>query len=94
VSTVLENIAALVFIAAYSITVQIRHDYHEIQGDEIIYALRKEDITRDYFHATASNWNTSAHHPLTGNQIGGWVYSRFDHVIHGGPKYTNFFNIW
>ena len=26
----------------------------------------------------------------TGNQIGGWVYSRFDHVIHGGPKYTNF----
>ena len=26
----------------------------------------------------------------TGNQIGGWVYSRFDHLIHGGPKYTNF----
>jgi len=26
----------------------------------------------------------------TGNQIGGWVYSRFDHVIHGGLKYTNF----
>ena len=26
----------------------------------------------------------------TGNQIGGWVYSRFDHVIHGGLKYTKF----
>jgi len=26
----------------------------------------------------------------TGDQIGGWVYSRFDHVIHGGPKYTNY----
>ena len=26
----------------------------------------------------------------TGNQSGGWVYSRFDHVIHGGLKYTNF----
>jgi len=26
----------------------------------------------------------------TGNQIGGWVYSTIDHVIHGGPKYTNF----
>jgi len=26
----------------------------------------------------------------TGNQIGGRVYSRFNHVIHGGPKYTNF----
>ena len=25
----------------------------------------------------------------TGNQIEGWVYYRFDHVIHGGPKYTN-----
>ena len=24
----------------------------------------------------------------TGNQIGGWVFSRFDHVIHAGPKYT------
>ena len=23
-------------------------------------------------------------------QNGGWVYSRFDHVIHGGLKYTNF----
>ena len=26
----------------------------------------------------------------TGNQIGGWVFSRFDHVIRGGPKYTIF----
>ena len=26
----------------------------------------------------------------TGNQIGGWVFSRSDHVIRGGPKYTNF----
>ena len=26
----------------------------------------------------------------TGNQIGGWVYSTSDHVIHGGQKYTNF----
>jgi len=25
-----------------------------------------------------------------GNQIGGWVLSRFDQVIRGGPKYTNF----
>jgi len=24
----------------------------------------------------------------TGNQIGGWVFSRFDHVIWGRPKYT------
>jgi len=53
--------------------------------------------TRDYFDATASNWNTYAHRApgeslciKTGNQIGGWVYSRFDHVIHGGQKYTNF----
>jgi len=54
-------------------------------------------ITRDYFDATASNWNTSAHSApseslciKTGNQIGGWVFSRFDHVIRGGPNYTNF----
>ena len=54
--------------------------------------------TRDYFDATASNWNTSAHSALwrdsycikTGNQIGGWVFSRFNYVIRGGPKYTNF----
>ena len=50
--------------------------------------------TRDYFDATASNWNTSAPGELlyikTSNQIGGWVFSRFDHVIRGGPKYTNF----
>ena len=26
----------------------------------------------------------------TGNQIGGCVFSRFDQVIRGGPKYTNF----
>ena len=26
----------------------------------------------------------------TGNQIGGWVFFRFDHVICGGPKYANF----
>jgi len=55
------------------------------------------DGTRDCFDATASNWNTSAHRApwrvfciKTGNQIRGWVYSRFDHVIHGGLKYTNF----
>jgi len=48
--------------------------------------------TRDYFDATASNWNTSAYSVpgkslciKTGNQIGGWVLSRFDHVIRGGP---------
>ena len=26
----------------------------------------------------------------TGNQIGRWVFSRFDHVIWGRLKYTNF----
>jgi len=26
----------------------------------------------------------------TGNQIGGWMFSRFDHVIRGEPKYTIF----
>jgi len=53
--------------------------------------------TKDYFDATASNWNTSATVPpgeslciKTCNQIKGWVFSRFDHVIRGGPKYTNF----
>jgi len=29
----------------------------------------------------------------TGNQIGGWVFSSFDHVIRGGPKYT-IYTIW
>ena len=28
----------------------------------------------------------------TGNQIGGWVFPRFDHVIRGGLKYTNFYS--
>ena len=27
----------------------------------------------------------------TGSQIGGWVFSSFDHVIRGGPKYTIFY---
>jgi len=26
----------------------------------------------------------------TGNQIGAWVFSRFDHVIRGKPKYIIF----
>jgi len=29
----------------------------------------------------------------TGNQIGGWVFFRFDHVIRGGPKYTIFYRL-
>ena len=29
----------------------------------------------------------------TGNQIGGWVFSSFDHVIRGGPKYTIFYHL-
>jgi len=29
----------------------------------------------------------------TGNQTGGRVFSRFDHVIRGGPKYTNFLHL-
>ena len=52
--------------------------------------------TRDYFDATASNWNSSAHSaPWRVSLYKDWqsnrrVFSRFDHVICGGPKYTNF----
>ena len=53
------------------------------------------NITRDYFDATASNWNTSAQsRPLaslcikTGSQIGRCVPSSLDHVIGGRPKYA------
>ena len=57
---------------------------------------RNKNTTRDYFDATASNWNTSAHsHPpgeklciKTGSQIEGWVFSSLDHVIHAGQKCT------
>jgi len=56
----------------------------------------QEKETRDYFDATASNWNTSAQsRPLaslcikTGSQIGGCMSSSLDHVIRGGPKYTS-----
>ena len=55
--------------------------------------------TRDYFDATL--WRQIGITPptappgesiciKTGNQIGGWVFSSFDHVIRGGPKYTIF----
>jgi len=67
----------------------------------IFYILNDECITyiltRDYFDATASNRNTSAHRApwrvslykdrQSNRRVG---VSRFDHVIHGGPKYTNF----
>ena len=72
----------------------------------IVVVLLKEKISksfvclrktaRDYFDATASNWNTSTQSRppgeslciKTGSQIGGWVSSSLDHVIRGGPKYT------
>ena len=66
---------------------------------DIVVMSKISNSTRDYFDATASNWNTSAQsRPLaslcikTGrpSQIGGWVSSSLDHVIRGGPISTPF----